>query len=308
MDVLLLCVRIVLATVFLTSGLGKLRDREATVEAARGFGLPHSVGRAAGMLLPLVEVAIGATTALRSTARFAAGAACLLLVAFNVLVLRALARAEDVSCNCFGASTTPVTWRTAARNGILLALATFAVIAAGADGRLAEWQWLPSGLRPLAAVAAPLLLALLAGHALRLRARRPPSAEVLDFPVEALDGSPVRLASLLQPGLPVALLFMDAGCHQCEALLPDLAEWRSWRSRLRVAILIGSGRAAAEAKFGALGVPVLLDRTLDVGISLGVEKRPTGVLIRPHAPPSPPAHGVAAIRRLIAPLAPAARR
>ena len=300
-DVVVFCVRIVLACVFLTSGFAKLYDRDATRVAALDLGVPDSVARIAGNVLPFVEIAIGLALPPPPFARFAAIAGCALLAVFTVLVVRASTRSDDVECNCFGGSVAPVTQRTVARNAVLLAAAVFLTLTPASSD---PWGPLGSGIEPFAVVVPAALLSLLLSYLLRRRYLRRHRAGVLDQPVEVLDGTTVTVGSVLRAGRPAALLFLEPGCRQCVALLPEIVEWGAARKRLSIAILTPTGGASAEAKFGPLGVPVLVDPTLEVSLSLGVRKRPMGVLVWPNGSVTPPVHGAAAIRKLVAPFLP----
>jgi uncharacterized membrane protein YphA (DoxX/SURF4 family) len=61
MDIALFASRLLLAVVFLASGLSKLPDRAATTDAARAFGLPDGMSSLAGRALPTLELVLGMT-------------------------------------------------------------------------------------------------------------------------------------------------------------------------------------------------------------------------------------------------------
>jgi hypothetical protein len=83
-------------------------------------------------VLPPAEIVVGAAL-IGGPWRVEAGAvAAMMLGAFTVTMLVALRQGREVRCGCFGeASQRPVSWRTIARNVVLLGCATFVWAAAG---------------------------------------------------------------------------------------------------------------------------------------------------------------------------------
>ena len=111
--------RVVVGLVLLAAGALKARDRRWPTDAAR-FGLP----RAAALVLPWVEVVVGALLVAQFGGRWTAGAALVLLVAFTAAVASKVASGATVPCACFGSlSHAPVSSRTLARNAVLIGLA-----------------------------------------------------------------------------------------------------------------------------------------------------------------------------------------
>ena len=117
--------RALVGLVLLVAGALKARDG-SWPESARRFGLP----RAAAVVLPWLEVVIGALLVAQYGGRATALAALVLLVAFTAGVARRLSQHDDAPCACFGAlsSSAPVSTRTLARNGVLIALAVVGVL------------------------------------------------------------------------------------------------------------------------------------------------------------------------------------
>ena len=58
MEGLLLLARLVLAAVFVVSGIAKLLDLAGSQSAMRSFGVPESSSKVAGIALPVVEILI----------------------------------------------------------------------------------------------------------------------------------------------------------------------------------------------------------------------------------------------------------
>ena len=97
-----LALRLLLAGVFLTAGIGKLRDLPGSRRAVADFGVPERAARVVGLLLPLAEIAIAVSLVPAPSARWGALAAAILLAAFIVGIARALSRGEQPDCHCFG--------------------------------------------------------------------------------------------------------------------------------------------------------------------------------------------------------------
>jgi hypothetical protein len=108
---------LILAVVFAWSSLAKL----VTQPDMTGLGLPAATTNA----VSLVEVAL-AVALLLSSANGGL-AALVVLAGFTTFLLRRVNRGQ--SCACFGASASPVTWWSIARNVALLALAAVAAFA-----------------------------------------------------------------------------------------------------------------------------------------------------------------------------------
>src|SRR5438552_6717067 len=97
-----LAIRILLAAVFATAGVGKLRDLEGSREAMRDFGVSERIASPAGLLLPLGELAAAVLLVLRPTAQVGAALALVLLLAFVAGIANALRHGVTPDCHCFG--------------------------------------------------------------------------------------------------------------------------------------------------------------------------------------------------------------
>ena len=128
MDIPLLVARLLLGTVFLVAGLGKLADRAGSRQALIEFGVPTPLVAPLAILFPLAELAVATALVPLSTAWFGALGALGLLLLFVVAIGLNLARGRKPECHCFGQlRSAPVGWKTLARNGVLAALAGFVV-------------------------------------------------------------------------------------------------------------------------------------------------------------------------------------
>jgi len=102
MTLLLLCVRLLLALVFLVAGLAKLADLAGSQQALRDFGVPARLANPFGVLLPLAELAIALVLLLPVSAWWGALGALALLLLFVVGIGSNLAHGRQPDCHCFG--------------------------------------------------------------------------------------------------------------------------------------------------------------------------------------------------------------
>src|SRR5215210_7332875 len=134
MNAAVLLARLVLAAVFVVSGVAKLADREGSRRAVTDFGVPGPLAAPLTVLLPLAELAVAVALIPTATALWGAVGALALLLLFVVGIGVNLARGRKPDCHCFGQlHSAPAGWSTLARNGALAALAGF-VVRAGYDG------------------------------------------------------------------------------------------------------------------------------------------------------------------------------
>ncbi|MFJ8621344.1 MauE/DoxX family redox-associated membrane protein [Kitasatospora sp. NPDC093550] len=121
---LLLGCRAVIAVVFATSALAKLRARRDFASALRVMAvLPPRLTGLAVVGVPAAEAALAllawAPGPIATWAFFASGG---LIALFTAVLVRLLRRGADVSCSCFGASGVPVSKAHVGRNLVLMAV------------------------------------------------------------------------------------------------------------------------------------------------------------------------------------------
>jgi uncharacterized membrane protein YphA (DoxX/SURF4 family) len=124
-DIALACAW-VLGAVFLVAGVSKLRRRGDTERSFARMELPAP--RVLSVVVPIVEIALAVVIVEAPSA--AGWGAFALLVAFSVVLARAIARGSDAPCACFGSGRSePVSTSELVRNAMLAALA---IVATGA--------------------------------------------------------------------------------------------------------------------------------------------------------------------------------
>jgi uncharacterized membrane protein YphA (DoxX/SURF4 family)/thiol-disulfide isomerase/thioredoxin len=300
MATVVLGLRVVLAVVFVTAGVGKLRDLEGSRQAMRDFGVPDRAVGIAGTALPLAELVIGLALIFPPTARWAALAALLLLVAFIVGIVRALARGEQPDCHCFGQiHSAPAGRTTLVRNSVLAAGAAVVVVY-GSGPAVDSWV---SARSPsvLVAIAAVICAATAAAYAWSVRrdVRRltrdlenahkigalghggiPVGYDAPVFGLPDLHGEHVTLTALLERGKPVLLMFMSPGCGPCAALMPRVRDWQQTLSERLTIAIVSSGTADENAIVEEHGLDdVLLQEQKEVMDLFGVFLTPTALFI-----------------------------
>jgi peroxiredoxin len=122
------------------------------------------------------------------------------------------------------------------------------------------------------------------------------------FTLPSTDGDRHALGPLLASGVPLLLVFSDAGCGPCDALLPDVARWQLEYAQQLVVAVIASGdpdRNRAKAERHELA-RVLLQSEREVSDSYQAHGTPMAVVIGADGLiQSPTVGGADAIRMLV---------
>ena len=344
MATLVLVCRVVLAGVFAVSAVSKLADLAGARAAVVAFGAPKRPAGAFVAGLVGAELAVAGLLLPASTIRVGAAGALALLVLFSAAVGVSLARGHAPDCHCFGQlHSAPTSWKTLARNAGLAGLAAVALAGAVTGKSASAIAWIGRldagaaaalGAALAAAVAlagaAALCLSLLRSYGRvlvrldrveRLLAENGLSLEDEDdgSQLGLAPGTPApvfeELAGLLEPGLPLLLLFTSPRCGPCRVLLPEAAGWQvDHRDVLTVAVavdgtsdevrteaaryelehsIVDSGHGLYE-RFGASGTPsaVLIapDGTIASRLATGADRIRS--LVAHALAPEPPEPGL----------------
>ncbi len=143
LNIVLLLARLVLAVVFLVSGVSKLADLAGSRQALRDFGVPAWLSAPGGLLLPLVELVVAVALLPLASAWWGAVAALALLLLFSIAIAYNLARGRKPDCHCFGQlSSRPIGWPTLLRNLVLAAIAGFLIGSGRTTAGLSAFAWL----------------------------------------------------------------------------------------------------------------------------------------------------------------------
>ncbi len=296
MGTLILALRVGLAAVFATAGVGKLLDRGGSREALAGFGVPEPLQDAMSVGLPMCELGAAAALLVRQAAVWGAVGALVLLLAFVIGISVAIAGGRAPECHCFGQiHSEPAGWSTLVRNGVLAAVAVV-IVAAGPGPSINGWVAARSG--PELALSAA-VVALLAGAgylvARWLRKRkldrerallsRPsglePGTVAPDFELHDLDGNSVTLGSITAQGRPIVLVFTHPQCGPCQELAPDLARWQATLAEHLTIWAVSQGdhedNGAASAQHGL--DKVLVESRSDVYDAYAMRGTPSAVVV-----------------------------
>lgn len=111
---------IALGTVFLVAGVSKVAAGSVWRAQARVLGAPA----VAAVVLPWIEIALGAMAVAQLGRRWVAVVSAVLLIAFTVAIARQMRRGARPPCACFGSwSSRPIGAAHVVRNAALIALA-----------------------------------------------------------------------------------------------------------------------------------------------------------------------------------------
>jgi uncharacterized membrane protein YphA (DoxX/SURF4 family) len=98
-----LAARLILGGVLFLAGFLKVDEPDKSQMAVRAYEmLPISVANLLGLVLPFVEVAIGALLILGSLTRLMAALGGFTMVIFIIAIAQAWARGLSIDCGCFG--------------------------------------------------------------------------------------------------------------------------------------------------------------------------------------------------------------
>jgi thiol-disulfide isomerase/thioredoxin len=311
MSVILLLSRIALAVVFGLAGVTKIFDLKGSRTAMLDFGLPQWLAAPLGSCLPFLELAVAGLLLPTETVWWGALGALVLLVAFVVGIAINMARGKRPDCHCFGQlHSAPVGPITLVRNGLLAALAGLVVSQAWSNPGLSVSSVLGSifaghvveAAFGTAVVLAIACLSYLIVHLFRQNGRLLLRIESLEsapigaprltaqnqaglkigspapaFELPLAKGGQGSLDSLRAGGKPVVLVFSDANCGPCKALIPDLERWdRQYADKLTIAMVT---RGASVEKIKHYLRFVLVQKDREVAMQYQAFGTPAAVVV-----------------------------
>ena len=142
LEALTLAARILLSAVFVVAAVGKLTDLEGARGAVRDFGAPARLAGPLALALVLAELAVAGLLIPGSTAVIGAAGALALLLLFVVAIATSLAQGRAPDCHCFGSlHSAPAGPATLIRNGVLAAVAAFALVGSLAEEPAGAFDW-----------------------------------------------------------------------------------------------------------------------------------------------------------------------
>lgn len=309
-----LAARTLLALVFATAAVAKLREPSSLLTTFGDFGVNGWLARAGAAALAPAELAIALGLMFVPSVRWAAAGAIVLLLVFMAGIGNALRQGLAPDCGCFGSlRPEPITPSTLIRNAGLLVVAVFAAISAPGPG-FDHWVASSSPAQLLAGLIA--VIGVAAGIILRPLVRvRSGKAAVISvgatlkvgqnapsFRLEDSRGQVKTLSSISTPGRPLVLVFGSSTCGACVSLFPHLGRWHSTLSeRVDIAVIARADTEGARQISGANDLPeVLADPTGDAFDAYGIVASPLAVSLTPDGRiANGPAVGQDAIEELI---------
>jgi hypothetical protein len=313
MDTIFLIIRLALAMIFAVAGIAKLRDVSGSRNTMSNFGAPGPVAGIAGMLLPLVELAIAVFLVPTRTYWWSAIVACGLLILFSCAIGFQLARGRRPTCNCFGqVNARPIGLGTLARNGVLWIMSLALIVHGWGEFHPESLNWvdeMSSGELLILATSVTMLalLGLLACmmiatirslsdqvafltssvSAINARSERKrqgeyvapimgepaPHLEIPDF-----DGNLVDLTD--RKGRELVMVFSRPGCKPCRDLVPDLHAYANRSDpALPELIVVTKGSAGENPLYADLKAEVLLSPGDSTALGFGAPGSPSVVRI-----------------------------
>lgn len=312
-----------IAFVFALSGALKLARPTTTMRAMRTLQVPSSfVGSAAAIAVALTEIALAAALLVgdRMIRQLSAGAAVSMLCLFTALLLGAIRRGENGSCNCFGGLSADerITGWSIARNAVLVATALAVVIVP--SGTASVWQMLrqieASALLgvALAWTASAVLVLLLAYVRLRRRVASAALPRIPDWGhAVAAEGDPIPASelvnasgvtyplTLMSNGRPLLLVFGSAECGSCIPVLADVPLWQEQLRDVVIRIATSSQPKAIRHRVPS-AEPFARYGSRAARGDLGIDRAPAAVLLGGRDNPviaSPVAYGRHEIEALV---------
>lgn len=251
MTSLLLAAPVLLSLTLLVSGLAKLGARRGTEEAMTSLRLPlRALHRPLASVLPVAEILLALALWVPSAPVqvVVAVAVALLMLAYLVIIARALTWDEQVECSCFGSLASPTVSRTTLGRNLVLTLLGLLTVAAAASGAmtqaLVQTPLALAGLGTAVLLGVVLTVLTLGGTAPAGAGTAPASAapapagapeddeELLDYeraPIPAAvlqrpDGRVITLDQLTAQQAAL-LVFVTEGCGPCERVLDQVPGW-----------------------------------------------------------------------------------
>ncbi len=333
MELVLLLIRLFLFGVFALAGIGKLLDLEGSEKAVKGFGVPDELAKPISIFLPVTEVVIAALLLFVGTSWVGAFLAFLLLLAFIVAMVVQMAQGKAPDCHCFGQIHSEPVGKWSLIRNIGFAILSFFLVAQGREDQgLALSQFSGDMLQAVFLLGILVLLGVAVFYLKKIFEQQvqiqrrievlelvsrdgahveredigspaeslPIGAPFPDFELADTTGRQLRLSDFLNRKKPILFLFVSPECGPCNALYPEVKEWREALADKLAIVLVSSGSVSDNlAKFDA-EANVLLQENRELAESVKAKWTPTAVYVNSEGRiASHPAAGDTAIRELV---------
>jgi peroxiredoxin/uncharacterized membrane protein YphA (DoxX/SURF4 family) len=333
MDVILLLIRLFLFGVFALAGVTKLLDRQGSEKAVKDFGVPDDFAKPVAYALPIFELSIGFLFLFLATSWLAAVAGLLLLLVFIGGMIYQMAKGNAPDCHCFGQIHSEPVSKTSVIRNVGFALLALLLTAQGQDGQGVDitsssndmfQAVLVLGILVLLAVAVTYLKKIFEQQVQILRRIEvlelvsrdgasvergeagspleslPLGAPFPDFELADTSGKRIKMADYRKAKRPFLFIFVSPDCGPCNALYPEIKEWREeLKDKLKI-VLVSTGSISANLEKFAEDTGVLLQEKREIADLVHARWTPTAIYVNAEGRiSSHPAAGDNAIRELV---------
>ena len=333
MEVILLLIRLFLFGVFILAGVTKLLDRAGSEKAVRDFGVPEDLAKPVATALPVAEIVIGLLFLFVGTSWLGAIGGLLLLMVFMGGMIYQIAQGNAPDCHCFGQIHSEPVGKSSLIRNIGFAILALLLVARGSDGQGFDLAASPNDM--LQAVIALGILVLLAVAVFYLKkifeqqlqiTRRIEVLELIsrdgasverentgtpteslpigspfpDFELADTSGKRISMGDFRRAKKPVLFIFVSPDCGPCNALYPEIKEWRTELDKKLKIVLVSTGSISANIEKFADDSSVLLQEKRELAEQVLARWTPTAIYVNSEGRiSSHPAAGDTAIRELV---------
>jgi peroxiredoxin/uncharacterized membrane protein YphA (DoxX/SURF4 family) len=332
MELVLLLVRLFLFGVFVVAGVGKLLDLEGSEKAVRGFGVPDSISKPVSVFLPVVEIVIGVLLLFVGTSWIGAVLAFLLLAVFIVGMAVQMAQGNAPDCHCFGQIHSEPVGKWSLIRNIGFAILSLLIVSQGPANQGYDLSTSSNDMLQAVLILGILILVAVAVfylkkifeqqvqimrriEVLELVSRDgahverdagspaeslPIGAPFPEFELADTSGKRIRFSDIRKATEPILFLFVSPDCGPCNALFPEIRDWKRDHSDKFRIVLVSSGSIPANIeKFGE-EFNVLLQEKRELAEQVKARWTPTAIYVNADGKiASHPAAGDSAIRELV---------
>lgn len=333
MEIVLLVVRLFLFGVFALAGVGKLLDLKGSEKAVKGFGVSDKIANPVSFFLPLFEIAIGFLFLFNSTSWIAAIGGLILLLVFTGAMIYQIAKGNAPDCHCFGQIHSEPVGKSSLIRNIGFAILSLLLVSQGradqgVDLAASSNDMLQAvfvlGILVLLAVAVFYLKKIFEQQVQILRRIEilelvsrdgaqverenagspaeglPIGAPFAEFELADTAGKRIRFSDYRNANTPILFLFVSPDCGPCNALYPEIKEWReSLKGKLNI-VLVSSGSISANLEKFSDEPGILLQEKRELADQVKARWTPTAIFVNADGKiASHPAAGDTAIRELV---------
>lgn len=333
MDEFLLLSRLFLFGVFALAGVAKLLDLEGSEKAVKGFGIPDNLAKTAAFVLPVGEILIALMLLARTTAWIGAILALLLLLLFIGGMIFQIAKGNAPDCHCFGQIHSEPVGKSSLIRNIGFAILALFLVGQGRDNQgLGLSQFSDNMLQAVFLLGILVLLAVAVFYLKKIFEQQvqiqrrievlelvsrdgsqveregagspaeslPIGAPFPEFELADTDGKRVRFSDYRKTAKPILFMFVSPDCGPCNALYPEVKEWREASDDKFQIVLVSSGSISANAEKFSNETGVLLQEKRELAEQVKARWTPTAIYVNANGRiASHPAAGDTAIRELV---------